>query len=232
MHQFILYESVNIDVDRLNRLQNRMQNRKASICSQRAVLYTESFKQSEGEPYIIRKARAFAYTLRNMDIYIEPDSLIFGNQASRNFAAPIFPEYSIDWVINELDEFEKREGDVFFIDEKTKRDLRLIAPYWHGHTHEDDVNGHMTDNILLAEKQGVIHRGGISMSGDGHIVPDYPTLLKKGFRQIINEAREKMKDDSLSKEQEYFYRSVIISLEGVLDFFKRYSKLAYKEAEN
>ena len=231
MHDFIVYEPKDINIVRLRHLQKRMQNRKASICSQRAVLYTASFKQSEGEPYILRKAKAFAYTLRNMDIYIEPDSLIFGNQASRNFAAPIFPEYSIDWVINELDEFEKREGDVFSIDEKTKRELRLIAPYWHGHTHEDDVNRHMIDNILLAEKQGVIHRGGISMSGDGHIVPDYPTLLKKGFRQIINEAREKMKDGSLSKEQEYFYKSVIISLEGVLDFFKRYSKLADEEAK-
>lgn len=231
MHDFIVYEPKDINIVRLRHLQKRMQNRKASICSQRAVLYTASFKQSEGEPYILRKAKAFAYTLRNMDIYIEPDSLIFGNQASRNFAAPIFPEYSIDWVINELDEFEKREGDVFSIDEKTKRELRLIAPYWHGHTHEDDVNRHMIDNVLLAEKQGVIHRGGISMSGDGHIVPDYPTLLKKGFRQIINEAREKMKDGSLSKEQEYFYKSVIISLEGVLDFFKRYSKLADEEAK-
>ena len=229
MHDFIVFKPKNIDMKRLASLQMRMQKRKASICSQRAVLYTESFKQSIGDPYILRKARAFAYTLRNMEIYIEPDSLIFGNQASRNFAAPIFPEYSIDWVIDELDEFEKREGDIFFIDEKTKQDLRDIAPFWHGNTHEDDVNAHITKEILLAEKQGVIHRGGISMSGDGHIVPDYPTLLKTGFRKIINEAHAKLKDD-ISKEQEYFYRSVIVSLEGVLDFFKRYSKLAYQEA--
>ena len=54
MHQFILYESMNIDVDRLSRFQKRMQNRKASIWSQRAMLYTESFKQNVGEPYILR----------------------------------------------------------------------------------------------------------------------------------------------------------------------------------
>lgn len=76
MHDFIVYEPKDINIVRLRHLQKRMQNRKASICSQRAVLYTASFKQSEGEPYILRKAKAFAYTLRNMDIYIEPDSLI------------------------------------------------------------------------------------------------------------------------------------------------------------
>ena len=80
MHNFIIYEPKEINLVRLSQFQNYMQNRKASICSQRAILYTESFKQSEGEPYILRKAKAFAYTLRNMDIYIEPDSLIFGNQ--------------------------------------------------------------------------------------------------------------------------------------------------------
>lgn len=231
MHDFIIFKQEDIDMERLARLQSRMQKRKASICSQRAVLYTKSFKQSEDQPFIVRKAKAFAYTLRNMDIYIEEDSLIFGNQASRNFAAPIFPEYSIDWVIDELDEFEKRDGDVFNIDEQTKQDLKDIAPYWRGHTHQDDVNAHMTKNILLAEKQGVIHRGGISMSGDGHIVPDYPTLLKKGFRQIINEAKEKLKNKSITKQQESFYQSVIICLDGVLDYFKRYAILAKKEAK-
>ena len=98
-----------MDKNRIERLRYKMEKRKASICSQRAILYTESFKESEEDSYILRKAKAFKHTLENMSIYIENDSLIFGNQASRNFAAPIFPEFSIQWVIDELDEFEKRE---------------------------------------------------------------------------------------------------------------------------
>lgn len=84
-----------IDLSRIDRFQKKMSNRVASICSERAVLYTESFKQTEGEPYILRKAKAFAHTLAHMTVYIESDSLIFGNQASSNFAAPVFPEFSI-----------------------------------------------------------------------------------------------------------------------------------------
>ena len=215
--------------ERTKRLREKMEKRKATICAQRAVLYTRSFQQTEGEPYILRKAKAFAYTLEHMTIYIEPDSLIFGNQASQNFAAPIFPEYSIQWVIDELDTFAKRSGDIFYIDEKTKEDLRSIAPYWKGHTHEDRVNARITDSIRMAEKQGVLHRGGISMSGDGHIVPDHETVLKQGFRTIINTAKRKLKED-LSDEQLAFYQSVIVSLEGALTFFKRYGKLAQELA--
>ena len=101
------------DRARIKRLRNKMEKRKASICSERAKLYTQVFQNNEGEPYILRKAQAFAYTLTHMSIYAEEDSLIFGNMASCNFAAPIYPEYSIQWVLDELDSFAQRDGDVF-----------------------------------------------------------------------------------------------------------------------
>jgi len=227
MKPFLNYQpsSADVDWDRLARFQHAMEGRVATICPERALLYTESFRTTEGEPYILRKAKAFAHTLRKMTVYVEDDSLIFGNMASRNFAAPIFPEYSIDWVIDELDEFDGRSGDVFHIDEKTKDDLRGIAPYWLGHTHADAVEATLTEDIRTAERQGVIHRGGISMSGDGHIVPDYEMLLSRGLRSFANEAMEKEADITLTQDQRDFYASVRISMEGVLDFFKRYGTL-------
>lgn len=233
MKSFLFYEpeSTGTDWKRIDRFRTRMEKRTASICSERALLYTESFQMTEGEPYILRKAKAFAHTLANMTIYIEPDSLIFGNQASRNFAAPIFPEYSIDWVIKELDEFDQRSGDVFQIDETTKNDLRSIHAYWHGQTHEDEVNANTTENIRLAEKQGILHRGGISMSGDGHIVPDHPTVLRRGLRAIQKEAEEKASDVNRSEDQRNFYEAVSISMNGVLHFFKRYGILLGELAE-
>ena len=60
-----------MDKNRIERLRYKMEKRKASICSQRAVLYTESFKESEEDSYILRKAKAFKHTLENMSIYIE-----------------------------------------------------------------------------------------------------------------------------------------------------------------
>lgn len=129
MNRFLNYTAVDptINWERIDTIRQRLTKRQASLCSQRAVFYTQSFQESEGEPYIVRKAKAFAYTLEHMDLYIEPDSLFFGNQASKSFAAPIFPEYSIEWVIDELDgrngatPFEQRTGDRFECDEATKK---------------------------------------------------------------------------------------------------------------
>lgn len=219
-----------IDLERIHRLQQKMEKRIASICSERAVLITESFRKTEGEDYVLRKAKAFAHILENMMIYIEKDSLIFGNQASRNFAASIFPEFSIKWVIKELDEFDKRTGDVFQISEEVKQDLRNIAPYWEGHTHEDEVVKNTPEAIRQAEKQGVLHRGGISMSGDGHIVPKHELILQKGFRGIIEDANRQLEKDNVTEENIVFYQAVIIALEGALRFIKRYSRLAYEMA--
>jgi pyruvate formate-lyase/glycerol dehydratase family glycyl radical enzyme len=210
---------------RIDRLRMNMLHAKASLCSQRALLYTESFKQTNNEPYILRKAKAFAHTLDHMTLFIEEDSLIFGNMASRNFAAPIFPEYSIDWLVDEIDTFSLRKGDVFQVDPKVKADLLSISDFWLGNTHKDEVTKNLTDEIRLASKTGALHLGGISMSGDGHIVPDYPTLLNRGFRWYIDEAKRRL-EQQLNDQQQHFYQAIIISLEASLRWIKRYGELA------
>ena len=48
-----------------------------------------------------------------MSIYLEDEQLIIGNQSSGIRRAPLFPEYSWDWIFKEIDEFEKRPSDVF-----------------------------------------------------------------------------------------------------------------------
>ena len=116
-----------LGLERIEHLRQKMQNRVASLCSERAMIYTRVFRELADEPFMKRKALAFATTLREMTVYVEADSLIFGNQASRNFAAPIFPEYSIDWVINELDEFALRTGDSFQVSEDVKEDLEAYS---------------------------------------------------------------------------------------------------------
>lgn len=216
-----------IDLDRINRLRRKMQSREANICSERALIYTKSFRNSEGESYILRKAKAFANTLDEMTIYLEQDSIIFGNQASNNFGAPIFPEYSIDWVIDELDEFELREGDRFTISDQVKKDLISIHSYWKGATHQDEVARTSPEILNQAVKQKVLHRGGISMSGDGHIVPDHEYILKRGFRGIIQDVIQQREKTTDAKRIE-FYNAVEITLEASLRWIKRYGKMAEK----
>ena len=203
-----------------------------AICPERALLITESYKQTEGEPYVLRKAKALDATLSNMSIYIEDGQLIVGNQASSQRAAPIFPEYSIGWVIDELEKFDKRTGDAFTITEDTKAKLRGIQAYWKGKTHQDEVYTGMSDINMQAQKQNVIHRGGISMSGDGHIIPHHEKVLAKGYRGIQHDAQEALKKHGLTQDQIDFYNAVVIAMEAAIKFARRFSKLASEMAAN
>ena len=233
MYGLLSMEITNQDCDftRIEAMRNRMYHRKATICAQRAEIITASFQKHEEDPIVIKRAKAFADILDQMDIYIEQDTLIAGNQASRNFAAPIFPEYSIDWIIEELDEFDKRTGDAFSIDEETKEKLRKIAPYWKGKTHQDEVLKNLSPINRLAEQQGVLHRGGISMSGDGHIIPNYEFVLANGFGGMREIAKQHLlNDQDLSEEQIAFYEASIITMDAALRYCKRFAKRAKEEA--
>ena len=214
------------DFDRIDTIRDNMNARISTICPERAEFITDCYKRTEGEPIIIRRAKAFAEILDKMTVYVEPDSLIVGNQAGSNFAAPVFPEYSFDWVIDELDDFEHRSGDHFNITEASKERLRDLESYWIGKTHKDEVLKNLPPVNLLAEKQGVLHRGGISMSGDGHIIPNHDLVLKIGFGGIADIARGKLKMSDITEEQKDFYTATIISMKGALNYCKRLSDQA------
>lgn len=219
------------DFERIARFQKDMNIRTATLCAERAEIITRSFQETEGEPIVIRRAKAFADILKEMTIYIQNDSLIIGNQACRNFAAPVFPEYSYDWVIEEMDEFAHRSGDSFQVDEDTKKRLRALEGYWIVKTHKDEVLKNLPPINREAEKQSVLHRGGISMSGDGHIIPNHDFVLEHGFGGMRDIAKEKLTHDDLTSEQHDFYQASIIAMEGALTYIKRFSKLALEEAK-
>ncbi len=215
-----------IDFKRIDRLQHMMNNREPWICPERAEIITKSFKETEGQPIVVRRAIAYKEILENMTIYIEDDSIIFGNQASKNFAAPVFPEYSFNWVIDELDEFENRSGDYFKISEDTKNRLKVLQPYWQGITHQDEVLRNLPEINRKAETQNVLHRGGISMSGDGHIIPNHDFVLEHGYGGMKKIAVDKLKNkESLTQEQIDYYEAAIITMDASLAYIKRFSKL-------
>ncbi|MDR0568762.1 MAG: formate C-acetyltransferase/glycerol dehydratase family glycyl radical enzyme, partial [Spirochaetaceae bacterium] len=83
-------------------------NAKPYVCAERAKITTETYRKNLHQPMVLRRAEMYKNILEGMTIYIEPETLLAGNQASSNRSAPIFPEYAMDWVIAELDQFDKR----------------------------------------------------------------------------------------------------------------------------
>lgn len=120
--------------ERIKNLRDQVITAKPTICTERARIYTEVYRTRPEMPIITRRARALARTLSEMSIFIEDGALIVGNQASRLRAAPIFPEYAVEWIRNEIDQFEERPGDRFYPSDEAKRELLEICDFWQGRT--------------------------------------------------------------------------------------------------
>jgi len=109
------------------------------VCIERARFYTESYKETDGEPPAIRAAKALLKTLSEMIIYIDEDELIVGNRTSKRLAGVIPVERGdINVVLKmEMDHLGKRKRP-FLLSKEDKKILKEeILPYWEGKTIRD-----------------------------------------------------------------------------------------------
>lgn len=221
---------------RMNDFREQVLEEKPYIDAERALLATESYKENKNQPAVMKRALMLKNILEKMSIYIEDETLIVGNQASSNKDAPIFPEYTMEFVMNELDLFEKRDGDVFYITEKTKEDLRSIAPFWENNNLRAKGGALLPEEVSVFMETGFFGMEGKLNSGDAHLAADYETLLKTGLKGYEERTR-KLKGqldlcvpENIDKYQ--FYKAVLIVIDAVKTFAKRFSDLAKEKAEN
>ena len=225
-----MIEVKNRYLERIKRFKDEVLGTRSTICTQRAEAYTRIYRTREADPIIIRRALALEETLKTMTIFINPDELIVGNQACRNRAAPIFPEYAVEFIINELDEFEKRSGDAFYPDAETKKTLAEVCKWWEGRTTLDKGRALMSPDLREIHKTGIIRAEGNLTSGDAHLAINHRKLLEIGLDGYLAEVEKNRKNLHIAEyadlKKEQFYRSVEISLRAFSDFIMRYAVLA------
>jgi formate C-acetyltransferase len=163
-----------------------------------------------------------------MTIYMDQDELIVGNQASSPRAAPLFPEYLVDFLADELDEFPRRHADVFLVSPEVRAHiLNTIIPAWRGKTLNDRALALMPEDVALAQRAGVISGRGNITSGDGHIILNLSKVLAMGLDGIIAEARSALESLSPcepgSLRRRVFLQGTIIALEAAIRFAHRYA---------
>ncbi|WP_317636620.1 glycyl radical protein [Xylocopilactobacillus apicola] len=231
----------NHTIEHFGQLTAKMEQYRESILTakpyvdpERAILTTEAYQAHQSEQVDVLRAHVLEHILKNMTIYIEPETLLVGNQARSNRWAPVFPEYSMNWVIDELDTFDQRPGDVFYITEESKDQLREIAPFWHNNTLEDRGLAAFPPESRVFYDLGIIGAAGNITSGDGHIAVDYQALLQHGLKWYEARVQKKMAaldlTDFEQQKKLYFYQSSLIVIQAVKDFAKRYVDLAKLQA--
>ncbi|MFC6180133.1 glycyl radical protein [Lactiplantibacillus daowaiensis] len=218
----------------MDRFRDSIIDAKPYVDPERAILTTETYQAHQDEQVDILRAKMLENVLAKMSIFIEDDTLLAGNQARQNRWAPVFPEYSMNWVIDELDTFEKRPGDVFYITEESKKELRDIAPFWQHNTLEDRGYKSFPEASRIFYDLGVIGADGNITSGDGHIAVDYKNVVNKGLKWYEDRIKAALADldltDFSSQKKYYFYKAGLIVIDAIHHFAQRYADLAAKQA--
>ena len=220
---------------RMHDFREELLNAKPMVCVERAKITTQTYRENMDQPLAIRRALMYRNVLAGMSIFIEPQTLLAGNQASSNRAAPIFPEYAMDWVIEELDQFDKRDGDRFYITEENKQVLRDIAPFWEHNTTKDRGLAAMPAATKVFYDLGIIKAEGNITSGDAHVAVNYRRMLQTGLKEYRARAEQKLQELDLTEAENlhksYFYRAVQIVIDATVASDKRYANLAFKMAQ-
>ncbi|TBM24168.1 formate C-acetyltransferase [Hafnia paralvei] len=207
---------------RIERLKAAMFANPREISLERALLYTVSHQQTEGEPTILRRAKATAHILDHVEISIRADELIAGNRTVKPRAGIVSPEMDPYWLLKELEQFPTRPQDRFEISNEDKQIYReQLFPYWEKRSMKDFINEQMTDEVKTAVKTQIFSINQTD-KGQGHIIIDYPRLLKNGLGQLVGE----MRSLTAQHPDNAFYQAALLLFEASQRHILRYSALA------
>ncbi len=220
--------------ERITKLVDALYANAPEIEADRAILLTESYKQTEGEPMVTRRAKAFAHILDNIPITIRDNELIVGSATKAPRGCQTFPEFSFEWLESEFDTVADRTCDPFYISEETKIALKEANKYWKGKTTSELATSYMAPEALIAIEHNIYTPGNYFYNGVGHITVNYLKVMKIGYKGIIKEALEARSKLDISDADHatrvHFLDATITSCEAVIRYAKRYSSLAAKMA--
>lgn len=226
--------------ERIAKLRKELMEQKPYVDGERCEIFTESMKESEGLPIILRRAKAYYQVLDKMTVWVKPGELIAGNQAKTAKGSPIYPEYSAQWILDELNgnpfRWEDRPGDKFYITPEDEKIVRECAEYWNGKTVYDYVRKNLPDEINAAWDAGVIDETWVCAAGLGNEIPDYKLVVEKGLQDVIRRIEEKRASldmlDPESLKKKHFLDAALLSNQAVVNLASRISEKCKEVAES
>ena len=222
--------------DRITRLVDHLYAKMPEIESARAKLITESYKATEGEPIVLRRAKAFNHILKNIPIIIRPEELIVGSTTIAPRGCQTYPEFSFEWLEQEFETVEHREADPFLHFAKTtKKSSKEADTYWKGKTSSELAYSYMSPEAWTAMDHNIFTTGNYYYNGVGHYTCQYDKVLNKGLKGVMAEAATELagtqQGDADYARKVIFLQAVIIDCQAVIDYAARYADLAAEEAD-
>ena len=132
------------------------------IDAERALYFTRSMKETEGQPLNLRWAKALYNIASNITIYIDDYQLLAGRIGCKGRYGILYPEIEGDFYETFLDKLGEREGGTAFISPETMNVIKEeIGPYWKGKTYHENFNAAVPKelhDILFIDKEGTTPR--------------------------------------------------------------------------
>ena len=223
---------------RIEAIRQNYVNAKPQISTQRARIWTESHKATEGKPVAIRRAQAFYDCCDRLEVHIFDGELVVGAIGEFRKCGILTPEFSWLWVDREMDSFATRPQDPYLMTDEQRAFVRKeIFPYWKGKSLEEAFLARLPeDTRKIGVDTGVLDNDSKWRQAVGEITPDYQDVLfKKGFGGIIREAQDHISKldptDPKDLEKKDFYESVLLTSRGIIRYANRYAEAADKMAE-
>lgn len=192
------------------------------ISLERALLYTESYKKTNNEPQIIRRAKATKNILDKVKISIREKEIIAGNRTIKPRAGIISPEMDPYWILEEIDTMNTRPQDKFkFIEEDKIIYKEELFSYWKEKSMKDSIESKIGDDIKESVKEKIVKLNQTD-KGQGHIIPDFYLVLNEGIGKLIDKVNKKSEEQA---ENEFYQASKIV-LEALKNHILRYADLA------
>ncbi|MDO5516981.1 MAG: formate C-acetyltransferase/glycerol dehydratase family glycyl radical enzyme [Clostridium sp.] len=224
---------------RVNHLRQKFLDRPYEVDVERLRLVTESYKKHESCSRKLQCAYAFENILLNTKLYIYDEDLILGEIAAPAKASPIYPEFSVNWIIDEILHFpfEERAHDQFYIrNDEERKEIVELCRYWQGRTVDDFVNSRLEEDQIKGSEAGkkIFQTNLYHYAGVGHLSIDYAKLMRVGYNGMIEEAEADLakldKKDPDYADKRDFYNAIIIMHEAAKKYIERYADLAEEYA--
>ncbi len=222
---------------RIEKLIEDYRKARPSVDIERARIYTESFKETEGEDIITRRAQAFKDYCEKREIRIADHQLIAGDVARIPRAGVVDPVFHCGWLSEELDTIATRKQDPYFISEEDKKELReTIFPYWKGKIVSELWLRQIPPYVReMAVKTGIIDVEIKTQSAAGETAPYWEKAMNTGLGQMEKELADAIDAldpiDPESYEKITFYKACKMTLEGLKHYILRFAGLAEEQAD-
>lgn len=220
---------------RINKMLEETKTAKRTADASRLLTVTESYKKYNADSQILKVAKTLRDILQNVPVQIDSLELIVGEMAAPAWSAPLYPEFSIKWLEEELNQFDlsQRNNDKYYIPDDVKKAVYAVQNDWEGKTVENAIKAAFTDEESKGGSwvgKGIYFCDLYTYCGIGHVCGNYEKLFKLGYGGLEKRVREKLAEIKIGQpdatKKREFYQAQLYVLEGVKSYFNRYSKLA------